>query len=65
MLTLSSHRRSSGLERGLSLGLLGVWVHLLTHQIVDNLHVNNTDLLLAAQIGVLHAIISARGQTGD
>lgn len=65
MLTLSTLRRSAGLQRGLLLGLLGVWAHLLTHQIVDNLHVNNTDLLLAAQIGVLHVIISARGQTGD
>lgn len=65
ILTLSALRRSSGLQRGLLLGLLGVWVHLLTHQIVDNLHVNNMDLLLATQIGVLHVIFSARGQTGD
>lgn len=65
ILTLSALRRSSALRRGLLLGLLGVWVHLLTHQIVDNLHVNNTDLLLATQIGVLHVIFSARGQTGD
>lgn len=65
ILTLSALRRSSALQRGLLVGLLGVWVHLLTHQIVDNLHVNNTDLLLATQIGVLHVIFSARGQTGD
>ncbi len=65
MLTLFTLRRNSGLRRGLALGLLGVWAHLLIHQIVDNLHVNNTDLMLAAQIGVLHVIKSARGQTGD
>lgn len=65
ILTLFALRHSSGLRRGLLLGLLGVWIHLLTHQIVDNLHVNNTDLLLATQIGVLHVIFSTRGQTGD
>ncbi|MGQ0602691.1 MAG: O-antigen ligase family protein, partial [Anaerolineales bacterium] len=48
---------NAAVRRGLAVGLLGVWAHLLTHHIVDNLHVNNTDLLLGAWLGVLHAII--------
>ncbi len=55
-LTVRTIRQTSGLQRGLALGLLGVWAHLLAHQIVDNLHVNNNDLLLAAQLGVLCAL---------
>jgi O-antigen ligase len=77
ILTLRSLRRAEGerrttapqlsgtLRRGLALGLLGVWAHLLTHQLVDNLHVNNTDLLLGAWLGVLHAIIAPRENPGD
>jgi O-antigen ligase len=55
-LTVRVVRRASGWQRGLALGLLGVWAHLLTHQLVDNLHVNNTDLLLAVELGMLCAL---------
>jgi O-antigen ligase len=65
ILTVWTIRRTSGWQRGLALGLLGVWAHLLTHHLVDNLHVNNNDLLLAAQIGLLHAIIPNRNRARD
>lgn len=65
ILTLWTVRRTTGWQRGLALGLLGVWAHLLTHHLVDNLHVNNNDLLLAAQIGLLHAIIPNRNRALD
>lgn len=65
ILTVYALRRTDGWRRGVVLGLLGVWAHLLTHQVVDNLHVNNTDLMLAAQIGVLHAIIYRQRTTRD
>lgn len=56
-LTVRAVRRASGWQRGLALGLLGVWAHLLTHQVVDNLHVNNTDLLLAVELGLACALL--------
>lgn len=65
ILTVWTIRHTTGWQRGLALGLLGVWAHLLTHQLVDNLHVNNNDLLLAAQIGLLHAIIPHRNRALD
>jgi hypothetical protein len=34
-------------------GLLGAWAHLSTHQVVDNLYVNNLHLTLAALLGLL------------
>ncbi len=56
ILTLRALGRTSGWRRGLALGLLGVWLHLLAHHLVDNLHVNNLDLLLAAYVGMLYAL---------
>ncbi len=69
ILTLRAVQTTSGPRRGLAVGLLGVWAHLLTHQIVDNLHVNNVDLLLATYLGILYALNSSRepvfGQAPD
>jgi O-antigen ligase len=48
-----SVRRGSGWQRGLALGLLGAWMHLSTHNLFDNLYVNNTHLLIGALLGVL------------
>jgi O-antigen ligase len=63
ILTLRTIRRATGWQRGLALGLLGVWVHLLAHQIVDNLHVNNNDLLLGTYLGILYALNDRRNQS--
>jgi O-antigen ligase len=52
-------RRGAGLPRGVALGLLGVWTHLLVHQAFDNLHVNNMDLLIGTYFGLLCAESSA------
>jgi len=48
-----SARRGSGWQRGLALGLLGAWAHLSAHNLLDNLYVNNTHLLVGALLGVL------------
>lgn len=56
ILTLRTLRRTTGWRRGLAVGLLAVWAHLLAHQLVDNLHVNNNDLLLGAYLGLLYAL---------
>jgi O-antigen ligase len=52
-LTLSVIGRSDGWARGLALGLLGAWVHLSAHQVVDNLYVNNIHFTLAVLLGLL------------
>ena len=52
-LTLRTIGRARGLARGLALGLLGAWVHLAAHQIVDDLYVNNIPLTIGALLGVL------------
>lgn len=56
VVTVRVIRSATGPRRALAVGLLGVWTHLLTHQAVDNLHVNNTDLLLAVELGLLYAL---------
>lgn len=40
-------------QRGLALGLMGAWVHLSVHQLVDKLYVNNIYLHLGALLGIL------------
>ena len=45
--------RSRGFERGIALGLMGVWVHLAVHHLVDKLYVNNIYLHLGALLGLL------------
>ncbi|MCC7361635.1 MAG: O-antigen ligase family protein [Anaerolineales bacterium] len=62
--TLRLIGRSRGWERGLALGLLGAWVHLSAHQVVDNLYVNNIHFTLAVLLGLL-AAPAAFGPTPD
>ncbi len=52
-LTVRVIGRSDGWARGLALGLLGAWVHLSAHQVVDNLYVNNIHFTLAVLLGLL------------
>ena len=50
----SRWERGSGDEaRAIALGLLGCWVHLSTHQFLDNLYVGNIPLYLGALFGLL------------
>ena len=53
VVTFRALRRASGVERALAIGLLGVWTHLATHMLVDNLYVNNTHLIIGALLGLL------------
>lgn len=55
-LTLRALGRTRGWARGLILGLLGVWVHLSVHNLVDNLYVNGIYLHIGALLGLLTAI---------
>ncbi len=54
-------RRLSGPERGLALGLLGAWTHLMVHHGVDNLLVNNLHLYLGILLA-LSAWVSERAR---
>jgi O-antigen ligase len=58
---LSGLRNLTGLDRALAVGLLGVWVHLSTHQLLDNLYVGNIALYLGALLGVLCILCEAPG----
>jgi O-antigen ligase len=51
--TWRATRLTAGLQRGLALGLLGVWTHLTVHHLFDNLYVNNVHLLVGLLLGVL------------
>lgn len=46
-------RRTDLLERGIALGLMGVWVHLSVHSLVDKLYVNNSFLHFGVMLGLL------------
>lgn len=55
-LTIQTSRRTKGLQRALAVGLLGTWVYLSVHNLVDNLYVNNTHLLIGVLLGLLVAL---------
>jgi O-antigen ligase len=56
-------RELSGWQRGLGLGLIGVWTHLCVHNLVDNLWVNNIHLHLGAMLA-LGAWLVSRASDG-
>jgi putative inorganic carbon (HCO3(-)) transporter len=62
VLTMRTIGRTTGLARGLALGLLGAWVHLSAHQIVDDLYVNNIPLTIGALMGLLYVLSRAPQQ---
>lgn len=55
-LTIQTIRRTNGLHRALAVGLLGTWAYLSVHNLVDNLYVNNTHLLIGVLLGLLVAL---------
>jgi putative inorganic carbon (HCO3(-)) transporter len=56
VVTFRATRQASGFDRAVAVGLMGAWVYLGTHMLVDNLYVNNTHLIIGALLGVLSAI---------
>jgi putative inorganic carbon (HCO3(-)) transporter len=54
--TFRTIRRAHGVERAIAIGLLGTWVYLGTHMLVDNLYVNNTHLTIGALLGLLAVV---------
>jgi O-antigen ligase len=60
VITFRTIRRTVGVERALAIGLMGTWVHLSTHMLVDNLYVNNTHLIIGVLFGLLVTLRAAR-----
>ena len=58
--TIRVIHRAGGVERALAIGLLGTWTHLMTHQFLDNLYVNNVHLLIGALLGLLCLLTADR-----
>ncbi len=52
-MTLRLLAQTDGLQRGLLLGLLGVWTHLAVHSLFDKLYVNNLFLHIGAMLGLI------------
>ncbi len=52
-LTFRLIRHAHGVERAIAIGLMGAWVYLGTHMLVDNLYVDNTHLMIGALLGLL------------
>ena len=44
-------------ERGVALGLIGVWVHIAIHSLVDKLYVNNLFLHIGVLLGLLAVLM--------
>lgn len=55
-LTFQTIRRTRHLDRALAIGLMGTWVYLSVHNLVDNLYVNNSHLLIGVLLGLLVAL---------
>lgn len=54
-------RQTQGIQRGLALGLMGAWIQISVHSLVDKLYVNNLFLHLGVMFGLL-AILQTSGQ---
>ncbi len=59
VLTFRAIRQAQGFYRAVAVGLMGTWVYLSTHMLVDNLYVNNTHIMIGALLGSL-TVIAAR-----
>ncbi len=51
--------------RGLAIGLLGAWTHLLVHSLVDKLYVANLHLHIGVLLGVLTFIIARQSRPDE
>lgn len=52
-------RQAQALERGIALGLMGAWLHIAIHSLVDKLYVNNIFLHVGVMLGLL-AVLQLR-----
>ncbi|MCI0710962.1 MAG: O-antigen ligase family protein [Chloroflexi bacterium] len=62
ILTWYMIHQANGVERGVAIGLMGVWTHLAVHSLVDKLYVNNLFLHVGVMLGIL-AVLQHRIDT--
>lgn len=60
VLTLRVLHQHSGFERGVALGILGVWAHITVHSLFDKLLVNNVFLHFGAMLGLIGSLLLSR-----
>jgi len=70
VLTMRALRKHTGFERGIALGLMGVWAHLAIHSVFDKLYVNNLFLHIGAMLGLIGVLLAvsagtAKGKSED
>lgn len=58
--TLQQINTQSGLKRGIVLGLLGCWVAISAHHLVDKLYVNNLYIQVGVLVGLLQLVRNIR-----
>lgn len=58
--TIRAIRQNDGWQRGLALGLLGIWTALTVHHLVDKLYVNNIYIQLGVLFGLLALLVPIR-----
>lgn len=50
-------KANSPIERGIAVGLMGVWTHLSIHSLFDKLYVNNLFLMVGVLLGLLAVLL--------
>jgi O-antigen ligase len=58
----STHRRAAPLFAAIAIGMLGAWVQLCVHEVVDNLYVANIFLLIGTYFGIIDSLEDAQPQ---
>src|SRR5262249_39840631 len=53
MITVRPRNRQRGLNRGLALGILGAFTHLMLHSLFDKLYVDNMSLHIGVMLGLI------------
>jgi putative inorganic carbon (hco3(-)) transporter len=64
-LTIRAIPRLSGLDRGVMVGLVGVWIALAVHSVFDKLYVNNLFLHIGTMFGLIIALRVQPAQTEE
>lgn len=56
-------KANTPIERGMAVGLMGIWTHLSIHSLFDKLYVNNLFLVIGVLLGLLAVLLSRSKQS--
>ena len=59
---IRASRSLTGWQRGTAIGLLGAWTHMVVHNLVDNIMVNNVHIHLGVMLALSAWMISVAGE---